>query len=59
MAGLGVLKGAHVLVCGMECVDLETDMVKILGPTFLMIKILRKCDNNGNYRKRIIKIKKP
>ena len=32
--GIGVLKGVQVEVCGMRCIDLNNDMLKILGTPF-------------------------
>ena len=34
ITGIGVLKGVQVGVCGMRCVDLKTDTLKILGTHF-------------------------
>ena len=34
ITGIGVLKGVQVAVCGMRCVDLKTDTLKILGTHF-------------------------
>ena len=31
IAGIGLLKGVNVALCGMECVNLEKDTIKILG----------------------------
>ena len=31
IAGIGVLKGVQVAVCGMCCIDLNNDTLKILG----------------------------
>ena len=30
IAGIGLLKGVNVALCGMECVNLEKDTIKIL-----------------------------
>ena len=32
--GIGVLKGVHLELCGMECVDLTKSSIKILGVHF-------------------------
>ena len=34
IAGVGVLKGIQVVVCGMRCIDLNNDSLKILGTHF-------------------------
>ena len=34
IVGVGVLKGVQVPVCGMHCIDLNTDTLKILGTHF-------------------------
>ena len=34
IAGIGILKGVKVAVCGMQCVDLVLDTIKILGTHF-------------------------
>ena len=34
IAGIGVLKGVQVAVCGMRCIDLNVDTLKILGTHF-------------------------
>ena len=34
IAGIGVLKGVKVAVCGIQCVDLVLDTIKILGTHF-------------------------
>ena len=34
IAGIGVLKGVQVAVCGMRCIDLSVDTLKILGTHF-------------------------
>ena len=41
IAGIGVLKGVQVAVCGMRCIDLNIDMLKILGIS-LITKNLKK-----------------
>ena len=34
IAGIGVLKGVKVAVCGIQCIDLVLDTIKILGTHF-------------------------
>ena len=34
VAGIGVLKGAQVAVCGMKCIDLRNEAIKSLGAYF-------------------------
>ena len=34
ITAIGVLKGVQVVVCGMRCVDLKNDTLKILGTHF-------------------------
>ena len=34
IAGIGILKGFQVAVCGMRCIDLNVDTLKILGIHF-------------------------
>ena len=34
IAGIGVLKGVNVAVCGIQCIDLILDSIKILGTHF-------------------------
>ena len=31
VAGIGVLKGVQVAVCGMKCINLRNEAIKILG----------------------------
>ena len=38
--GIGLLKGVKVAVCGIKCIDLTKDAIKILGIFFCIIKIL-------------------
>ena len=40
VAGIGLLKGVKVAVCGIKCADLTKDAIKILGIFFRIIKIL-------------------
>ena len=34
VAGIGVLKGVQVAVCGMKCTNLRNEVIKILGVYF-------------------------
>ena len=34
MAGIGAQKGVQVAVCGLPCIDLNNDTLKILGTHF-------------------------
>ena len=52
MAGTGVLKEAHMALCGMERVNLKNSTIKILGIHFLYSKRL---ENDENYKRYIIK----
>ena len=38
ITGIGVLKAVQVAVCGMRCIDLNVDTLKILGPISLISK---------------------
>ena len=54
-AGIGVLKGVSMELCGMECIDLTKNSVKILGIHFSynkeikdeenFIKLIKKIEN--------------
>ena len=55
IAGIGVLKGVQMALCGMECVNLKNNTIKILGIHFSYNKTL---ENDENYRRCIIKIEK-
>ena len=41
IAGIGVLKGVQMAVCGMRCKDLNSDTIKILGTYFSYKKKLK------------------
>ena len=45
VAGIGVLKGVQVEVCGMKCIDLRNEAIKILGVYF---SYNRKIKDNKN-----------
>ena len=48
IAGIGVLKGVSMKLCGMECIDLTKNSVKILGIHF---SYNRKIENEENFFK--------
>ena len=45
IAGIGVLKGVQVAVCGIQCVDLVLDTIKILGTHFSCNEKLKEENN--------------
>ena len=53
IAGIGALKGVSVELCGVECIDLTKNSLKILGIHFSYNK---KIENEGNFIKLIRKI---
>ena len=53
IAGIGALKGVSLELCGMECIDLTKNSVKILGIHFSYNK---KIENKENFIKIIKKI---
>ena len=53
IAGIGVLKGVKVALCGMRCVNLHEDTIKILGIHYSYNKQL---ENDENFKKYIAKI---
>ena len=53
IAGIGLLKGVNVALCGMECVNLENDTIKILGIHYSYNQAL---ENDQNFTDQIIKI---
>ena len=53
IAGIGVLKSVKVAVCGMKCIDLCNDTIKITGIHFSYNKKKR---NEKNFLERITKI---
>ena len=55
IAGIGVLKGVSVELCGMKCIDLTKNSVKILGIHFSYNK---KIEDEENFIKLIKKIEK-
>ena len=53
IAGIGVKKGVKMALCGMECIDLTSDVIKILGIYFSYNKKLLQEKNFFNH---IVKI---
>ena len=53
IAGIGVLKGMKVALCGVRCVNLYEDTIKILGIHYSYNKQL---ENDENFKKYIAKI---
>ena len=53
IAGIGVLNGVQVTLCGMKCVNLNNETVKILGVHFSYNKNL---EQDKNFCENIIKI---
>ena len=55
VAGIGVMKGIKVALCGIECVNLLTNTIKILGIYFSYNK---KLENEKNFLDHITKLQK-
>ena len=55
IAGIGTLKGAQVALYGMRCVDLVSNILKILG---IYYSYNKKLEIQENFKRHIIKIKK-
>ena len=53
VAGIGVMKGVEVALCGVECVNLQTNTIKILGIHFSYNK---KIENEKNFLDHITKL---
>ena len=53
IAGIGVLNGVQVALCGMKCVNLNNETVKILGVHFSYNKNL---EQDKNFSEHILKI---
>ena len=53
ISGIGVLNRVHVEMCGMKCVNLNNETVKILGIHFLYNKTL---EQHNFFFKHIVKI---
>ena len=58
IAGIGVLKGVQLALCGMECVNLKTNIFKILGIHFSYNRNLENDENYCIYIKKIEKLLK-
>ena len=54
MAGIGALKGVKVAICGIKCIDLTKEAIKILGVFFSYDKNLQL---EYNFRKTILILK--
>ena len=48
IAGIGVLKGVKVTLCGMRCVNLHEDAIKILG---IHNSYNKQLENDENFKK--------
>ena len=55
IAGIGCLKGVHMALCGMDCIDLTKKSIKILGIHYSYDKHF---ENDENFKKHITKIEK-
>ena len=55
IAGIGVLKGVQVALCGMRCIDLVSNTVKILG---LYYSYNEKLEIQENFKWHMINIEK-
>ena len=53
IAGIGVLNGVQVALCGIKCVDLNNETMKILGDHFSYNKNL---EQDKNFCEHIVKI---
>ena len=53
IAGVGTLKGVNVALCGMKCLNLTKETVKILGVHFSYNK---KLEHEMNFQSHIVKI---
>ena len=53
--GIGALKGVEVAICGIKCIDLNKEAIKILGVSFSYDKNLLL---GNNFRKTILNIEK-
>ena len=53
IAGIGVLKGVQVALCGMRCIDLVSNIVKILG---IYYSYNDKLEIQEDFKRHIIKI---
>ena len=55
ITGAGALKGVQVAVCGMRCIDLVSNIVKILG---IYYSYNEKLEIQENFKRHIIKIER-
>ena len=55
IAGLGVKNGLKIALCGMECIDLTSDVIQILGIYFSYNK---KLEQEKSFFNHIVKIQK-
>ena len=55
IAGIGALKGVQVALCGMRCIDLVSNIVKISGISY---SYNDKIEIEENFKRYIIKIEK-
>ena len=55
VAGMGALKGVKVAICGIKCIDLTKEAIKILGVFFSYDKNLL---HENNFRKTILNIER-
>ena len=55
IAGIGVLKGVQVALCGMRCIDLVSNIVKISGISY---SYNDKIEIEENFKRYIVKIEK-
>ena len=53
ITGIGVLNGLKLALCGMKCVNLNNDVIKILGICYSYDK---KLENEKNFLNHIIKL---
>ena len=56
VAGIGLLKGVKVAVCGIKFIDLTKDVIKILGIFFFLYN--KKYELEQNFKTTIIGIQK-
>ena len=55
VAGIGVMKGVKVALCGVQCVNLLTNTIKILSIYFSYNKEL---ENENNFSDHVTKLQK-
>ena len=54
-AGIGTLKGVKVVICGIKCIDLTKEAIKILGVLFSYDKYVQ---FENNFRRTILNIER-